>query len=173
MKLPSSATIVINTFNRGALLREVLNSFFWLNYRRFEVVVVNGPSTDNTEEVLDSFAGKIKRGRCPEANLSMSRNIGIAMAAGDVIAFIDDDAIPEPEWLDQAMAAFDSGDVGAVGGRVFDHTGHQFQYHYSTATRLGNANTRQAAATPEYCFPYRFRVPVFAGHQYAVPEGCS
>jgi len=163
MARPTTVSIVINTLNRAALLRKTLDSFSWLNYDAFEVVVVNGPSTDDSEAVLSEFSGKIKHGRCPEANLSMSRNIGINMASGDVIAFIDDDAIPEPEWLAQAIAAFDSDDVGAVGGRVFDPSGYEFQYQYSTATRLGNANWRRTEATPEYCLPFTYEFPYLQG----------
>lgn len=163
MARPKSVSIVINTLNRATLLRKTLDSFSWLNYDAFEVVVVNGPSTDESEAVINEFAGRIKRGRCPEANLSMSRNIGINMASGDVIAFIDDDAIPEPEWLTQAIIAFDSDDVGAVGGRVFDPSGYEFQYQYSTATRLGSANWRRTEATPEYCLPFTYEFPYLQG----------
>ena len=92
-------SIVVNTLNREKLLKNTLDSFQYLDYPNFEVIVVNGPSTDSTEELLQSRSDKIKAARCPEANLSMSRNIGIAVASGEFVAFIDDDAIPEPEWL--------------------------------------------------------------------------
>ena len=163
MARPTTVSIVINTLNRANLLRATLDSFSWLKYTEFEVVVVNGPSSDNSEEVLEAYKGKLKRGRCPVASLSVSRNIGIEMSSGDVIAFIDDDAIPEPEWLTQAIAAFDSKDVGAVGGRVFDPTGYQFQYQYSTANRLGNAKWQRTEATPEYCFPSSYEFPYLQG----------
>lgn len=160
---PQTVSIVVNTLNRAESLRKTLESFRWLDFDPFEVVVVNGPSIDDTEAVLDEYGGAIKRGRCPLANLSMSRNIGISLATGDVVGFIDDDAIPEPEWLTQAMAAFDSEDVGAVGGRVFDPSGYSFQYEYTTADRLGNANWRRVKATPEYCFPLSREFPYLQG----------
>lgn len=163
MTHPITVSVVINTLNRALLIRNTLSSFQWLNHNNFEVVVINGPSTDDTEAVLDGYKGKLKRGRCPVANLSVSRNIGIEMSSGDIIAFIDDDAIPEPEWLCQAVAAFDSDDVGAVGGRVFDPTGYQFQYQYSTANRLGNAHWDRKKATPEYCFPGTYEYPYLQG----------
>ncbi|MEZ5417967.1 MAG: glycosyltransferase family 2 protein [Vicinamibacterales bacterium] len=94
-----SASIVVNTFNRARALERLLPSLERLD-TACEVVVVNGPSTDDTEEVLARFAGRIKVARCPEPNLSRSRNIGIAAAAGDVVVFIDDDALPaDTAWL--------------------------------------------------------------------------
>ena len=114
---PLTASIVVNTFNRARALERLLPSLDRLD-RTCEVVVVNGPSTDDTEDVLARFAGRIKVARCPEPNLSRSRNIGIAAAAGDVVVFIDDDALPaDTAWLTRLLAAFDDGGrVGAAGG---------------------------------------------------------
>src|SRR5690606_12420090 len=104
----------------------------------FEVVVVNGPSTDDTAAVLAEFAGDVRVASSPEVHLSKSRNIGIEAAAGDVVAFIDDDAIPEPGWLAELAAAYAAPEVGGAGGVVYDHTGVRFQYRYSVCDRLGS-----------------------------------
>ena len=94
------ASVVVSTLDRAAHLEKLLGSLRELDYPAFEVVVVNGPSTDGTDELLAAYAGRIKAARCPVANLSRSRNIGIAAAAGDLVAFIDDDALPAtPQWL--------------------------------------------------------------------------
>jgi len=92
-----SVSIIINTYNRANSLSNALSSLKFLNYSKFEVIVVNGPSTDNTGKVLKKFGNDIKIGNCSERNLSVSRNIGIGIAAGEIVAFLDDDAIPEPE----------------------------------------------------------------------------
>jgi hypothetical protein len=158
-----SVSIVINTLNRAHLLGRTLHSFAFLDYDPFEVIVVNGPSTDGTQELLEQHRDRIKIGRCPEANLAKSRNIGIAMAAGEFVAFIDDDALPEPEWLWQAIEGFDSDDVAATGGKVFDHTGYDYQYQYSTSNRLGNGKWKLTEPSPECCFPYSFEFPYLQG----------
>lgn len=158
-----SASVVINTLNRANLLPNTLKSLLHLDFDNFEVIVVNGPSTDGTAEILDQWKEKIKIGHCPEPNLSMSRNIGIAMSSGDVVLFIDDDAIPEPEWLDQIMAGFDSPEVAAVGGKVFDHTGYNFQYQYANADRLGHGKWQLTEPSPHYCFPGAFEFPYLQG----------
>ncbi len=158
-----SFSIVINTYNRAEGLRNTLKSLLGLAYPSFEIVVVNGPSTDHTDEVIEAFSSRIKAAKCDVRNLSVSRNIGICAAAGDLVAFIDDDAMPEPEWLSQLAAAYDSEDVGAAGGKVFDHTGYAFQYEYATADRLGNAQWQLSEPTPWLNFPSSMRFPYLQG----------
>src|ERR1700747_2716103 len=94
-----SFSIVINTDSRAAALADTLRSLRHLDYPRFEVCVVHGPTPDGTEELLQAWNGRIKIAACPLRSPTISRNIGIALAAGDIVAFLDDDAIPEPEWL--------------------------------------------------------------------------
>src|SRR6266851_526962 len=94
-----SVSVVIVTLNRASWLSSVLSALRHQNYSPFEIIVVNGPSTDNTEEVLVKYADMIRAGRCLQHNLSTSRNIGIEMAEGDFVAFLDDDAVPDENWL--------------------------------------------------------------------------
>lgn len=163
MSLPSFS-IVINTLNRAASLQRTLLSLRWLRYAgAFEVVVVNGPSTDDTQEVIAAFEGQVRHGRCEVANLSVSRNIGIAMAQGEIVAFIDDDAIPEPEWLAQLAQAYDDPAVGAAGGFVFDHTGYEFQCRYCVVDRFANPDYTPEGPTPHLCFPGSYRFPHLMG----------
>ena len=157
-------SIVINTLNRGPVLQKTLESFRWLKYRgQFEVVVVNGPSTDNSEEVIAAWAPHIRAGNCALANLSVSRNVGICMAQGDIVAFIDDDAIPEPEWLEQLAEAYRDPMVGAVGGLVYNHTGYDFQYRYCLIDRFGNADLTPEGPTPHLSFPKSHKFPHLLG----------
>src|SRR5690606_20845029 len=100
-----------------------LASLRQLDHPAVEVVVVNGPSTDGTDDVLAAHRGQVKVVSCPERNLSLSRNLGIAAAAGELVAFIDDDAYPDPAWLDDLVGLFDDDEVAAAGGPVLDHTG--------------------------------------------------
>jgi GT2 family glycosyltransferase len=126
-----SVSIVINTLDRAAWLRRLLPALDGVDYPAFEVIVVNGPSRDDTEALLGSLRGRIKAERCATANLSRSRNIGIAVAAGDVVVFIDDDALPaDPGWLRHLVAPFlEDATLGAVGGPVLrgDEDGWEFQ----------------------------------------------
>ncbi|GEM_PF-921593 len=159
-----SISIVINTFNRAATLQQTLESLRWLKYKGdFEVIVVNGPSTDHTSALLATWQSQIRIGTCAIANLSVSRNIGICMAQGDIVAFIDDDAIPEPEWLSQIADGYDSAEVGGVGGFVFDHTGYSLQYKYCLVNRLGIANISLTKPTLAFSFPNSYQFPHLLG----------
>ena len=161
-----SISIVINTLNRGAFLQKTLESLRWLKYPgEFEVVVVNGPSTDNSAAVLESWSPTIRVGACAVPNLSVSRNIGICMAQGDIVAFIDDDAIPEPEWLIHLAEAYEDPMVGAVGGFVFDHTGYSFQHTSWSGDRLGNADYSLIDLAPRLCFPPELPISLSSGMQ--------
>ncbi len=82
-------------------------------YTNFEVVLVNGPSTDNTEEIAKSY--NVRYYTAPY-NISISRNVGIKNAAGEILAFIDDDAVPEPRWLEDIVEGYRKNpDAGAIG----------------------------------------------------------
>ena len=145
-------SVVINTYNRAESLRVTLRSLRQLDYPNFEVVVVDGPSTDHTADVVREFEGSIKVAHCPNRNLSESRNIGIAQAAGDIVAFIDDDAYPDPAWLDRIVEGYQSEDVAAVGGPVYDHTGARLQARYSMANRFGIARVDVGTINPTEFF---------------------
>jgi glycosyltransferase involved in cell wall biosynthesis/GT2 family glycosyltransferase len=161
-KLPR-VSAVINTYNRAASLHNTLQAMLRQNYPHFEVIVVNGPSTDHTLDVLKAHASGIRVGSCSERNLSISRNVGIEMAGGDFVAFIDDDAVPDEDWLIDAIAAFDGDEVAGVGGFVYDHTGYELQYSYTLCDRMGNAYHNIPVSMPEFCYPGCYRYPALLG----------
>lgn len=132
-------SIIINTLNRRNSLERTLESLQYLRYPSFEVVCVNGPSNDGTDELLEQWHDKIKIAECPEANLSRSRNIGIQHSAGDIVCFIDDDAIPEPGWLSAIAAAYEDPRVAAAGGYIRDHTGVAYQAKHLVCDRYANS----------------------------------
>jgi glycosyltransferase involved in cell wall biosynthesis len=88
-----------------------------------EILVVDNGSTDDTARVVASVAGStslpIHHLYEPRIGLSYARNAGIAKARGDVVAFLDDDAWAEPEWLSALWKpyAYDPAIV-CVGGKI-------------------------------------------------------
>jgi len=132
------ATIAICTYNRISTLPRTLRSLQALRGDfAFEVLVVNGPSTDGTTEYLETCPG-IRVLQNPELNLAVSRNIAIANAAGRYISFIDDDAIPEPDWLELVVGRLEADPgLSALGGFIRDADGINYQARYVTCDALG------------------------------------
>ncbi|MHB8285710.1 MAG: glycosyltransferase, partial [Caulobacteraceae bacterium] len=143
-----SISVVVNTLDRAEMLPDALAGLMQQRHPRFEVIVVNGPSADDTEDVIRRFS-QVKVGRCNEANLGVSRNIGIAMARGEIVAFLDDDAVPEPTWLQGLEAGYTNRDIGGVGGFIRDATGLAYQAKVTVCDRFGDAEPFEtiAAAT--------------------------
>lgn len=135
-----SASIVVCTYNRADSLSNLLRGLNHLDYPNFEIIVVNGPSNDSTAAVLEKWSDRIKYLSCDVANLAVSRNLGISASAGEVVAFIDDDAVPHPKWLSFLATKYADERVGGVGGFTVDHTGHRFQSRKTLGDRYGNAH---------------------------------
>ena len=164
-KLPGyapSVSVVICTDGRRDSLRDTLDALSRLDFDTFEVCVVVGPTPDGSAELAATWPRPITIRHCPMRNLSLSRNIGIAAAAGDIIALLDDDAIPEPEWLTELVKPYENPRVGASGGFVLNHTGANYQYRFCTVDRLANATMAERDA-PEFNFPYSQNVPHMLG----------
>lgn len=125
-------SINVNTMNRAPYLEALLKAFENQTYKYFEVVVVNGPSTDYTELLLERYKDRIKVAQCPDANLTHSRNIGIENSAGNFIAYIDDDAIPGDQfWLENYIYYLiwrKNDNIGAMGGPVKHRDTNFFEY---------------------------------------------
>jgi glycogen(starch) synthase len=156
-------SVVICTDGRAESLGKTLECLRLIDYPHFEVCVVYGPTLDGTREILEGFLGEIKVAACPEHNLSMARNIGIALASGEIVAFIDDDALAESEWLSDLVEAFRDETVGAAGGVVYDRTGVVVQYLYPSVDRLGRADVIRQSPAEEFNFPFSFNIPHLQG----------
>lgn len=156
-------SIVICTDGRADALANNLRCLQFLDGPEYEVCVVHGPTEDGTAEVLAKWDGHIKMAKNPDRNLSVSRNLGIALAAGEIVAFVDDDGMPESQWMADLLRAFDDPQVAAAGGIVMDHTGARMQYLYSSADRLGNADWQRKTPADEYNFPGSYNFPYLQG----------
>src|SRR5258708_2348990 len=119
-----SMTVIVPTFNRCALLRDVLQDLDRQGNmpERFEVIVVDDGSTDGTPEVLRSFHPKhydLRSVRQRNQGLSVARNAGAEAATGTVLAYLDDDVFVDPKYVSGLVSVFASHpDVAAVAGQV-------------------------------------------------------
>ncbi|HHC74062.1 MAG TPA: glycosyltransferase, partial [Thiothrix sp.] len=136
-------SIIINTYHRANVLEKTLESLAQLRWSSFEIIVISGPSEDGTLALLEKWQDRIKQAVCPYANLSISRNQGLALASGDWLVFIDDDAMPEPDWLCRLAAYAHNPQIGAMGGFVIDHTGRDYQAQYLVSDQFGVTENHQ------------------------------
>src|ERR1700728_879777 len=137
MPFEPTVSIIINTDGRAESLKSTLDSLRYLDYSSFEICTVYGPTPDGTKQLLEECGSEIKIAFCPIRNVSASRNIGIGLAAGEIIAFLDDDSIPVPEWLSSIVAAFADPEVAASGGFLLETSGIGYQWRFGTVDRLG------------------------------------
>lgn len=137
----STVSVVICTYNRSDLLERCLDYLNCQSNQNFEVVVINGPSADDTQAVIEKYKGKIKSANNPERNLSISRNMGIELSDGDLIAFIDDDAIPFDDWIDTLLREFNERPLthAAIGGPAYYSGTLKFQAEDIGINRLAIA----------------------------------
>lgn len=138
-----TVSVVIASHGRAEALDLCLTSLSQLDYPRFEIVVVADT------HALDRVAGRrdaqqIRTIRCDAPNISEARNLGLAQAAGDIVAFIDDDAVAEPSWLCHLAGAFDHEGVTAAGGFVRARNGVSFQWQASSADPAGRSQSASA-----------------------------
>jgi len=119
-----TCTVVVCTRNRPEALDRCLAALARQTHPDFDVLVVdNAPADDR------AVAAARRQGARylvePAAGLSRARNTGARACASDVVAFIDDDAVPDPSWLAHLAAGFGDPAVAVVTGRTLplDHAG--------------------------------------------------
>jgi GT2 family glycosyltransferase len=134
-----TVSVIIVSRSRPDALRRCLRGISQLQYSPFEVVVVACPEGIAVAEEMEALPD-IKCVVFREASISAARNLGLIHAAGEIVAFIDDDAVPEPQWLRHLVAPALRSDVAAMGGFVRGRNGISFQY---------KARTLDAQGTPQ------------------------
>src|SRR2546425_236901 len=106
----------------GRVIRDCLEGLRKLDYPDFEVIVVNDGSTDNTAAVLGEYDFRVIT--TENRGLGSARNTGMEAATGEIVAYLDDDAFPDPHWLTYLAATFRSTKHAAVGGPNIAPPGH-------------------------------------------------
>jgi len=111
---------IICTHNRASYLGLAIDSLLSQTYPHYEVIVVDNASTDTTAEVVAARDDpRLRYVYESTLGLSAARNRGGTEARGDLLAYLDDDAIATPDWLAALVATFEQDpNPTIVGGRV-------------------------------------------------------
>ncbi len=136
-------SVVVPTCRRPALLRRCLQALFAQDFEpcAYEVIVVDDAPCEETRRLVEGWCGgaAAREGRLRYVPVqgthgpAAARNLGWRAARGEIIAFTDDDCIPDPRWLRAGLRAFVEG-VEAVSGRIIvPLTSAPTDYEYNAA----------------------------------------
>ncbi|KUF10667.1 glycosyltransferase family 2 protein [Pseudoponticoccus marisrubri] len=139
-------SVVVVSRGRPAALARCVAGIAQLDYAPLEVVVVACPEGQAVVRGWPENGG-IKLVPFDRPNISQARNLGVAQAAGELVAFIDDDAVPEPLWLRHLVSPFDRPEVAAAGGYVIGRNGISFQWTARSIDQTGEAHALALAGT--------------------------
>jgi len=115
-KTPYLVTVVVPVRNRERTIQPLLESLQKLDYDRnkVEVIVVDGNSTDKTQEIVKKYPVKLVVEK--RKGLNLARNTGIKQSKGEIVAFTDSDCIVPPNWITKIVENFKDPKVSCVGG---------------------------------------------------------
>ncbi|MBI1217258.1 MAG: glycosyltransferase [Rhodobacteraceae bacterium] len=133
-------SVIVVSRHRAAALRRCVTGIGQLDHPNLELIVVADPAG-----LAALGDGAFKAVAFDVPNISAARNLGLDQAAGEVVAFIDDDAVPEPTWLRRLVAPFDDPKVAAAGGFVRGRNGLSLQWRAMEVDRLGQDRPLEVA----------------------------
>lgn len=112
MRSRGLVSVIIPTFNRAAMLIELLDALARQSWPEIEIIVVDDGASDDTQARLDSWSAvhrgqMLKRLATPNLGCGGARNAGLAQAAGAFVHFIDDDDIVLPHGIETMVAAIE------------------------------------------------------------------
>lgn len=115
-------SIVTVTYNRKNLLADLLFALRSQTYSPVEIIVVDNASTDGTAAFVKEQFPEVKLLRMPENFGMVAYNIGMANANGEYILVVDDDGLPDEEWVSEVVACFQANDkLGVVACAIHIH----------------------------------------------------
>jgi len=124
-------SVVVVSHGRPDQLMTCLASLVRQSHDAFEIVVVADREARRRVDRSPALFDRIKVVPFDAPGISAARNAGIAQAAGEVVAFIDDDAAAEPLWLEHLAEVFEDDRVSAATGYVRGRNGLSFQHRIS------------------------------------------
>jgi glycosyltransferase involved in cell wall biosynthesis len=108
-------SVIIPTFNCGRYVEDAVESVLNQTYRRFEIIVVDDGSTDDTGSKLKKYVDRVRVVTQKNQGSSKARNVGLDLSRGEYVAFLDADDRWRPEKLEWQLTCFrELGDVGMV-----------------------------------------------------------
>lgn len=111
-------SVVIPVYNEEERILATLDAIYGNTLPPDEVIVADGRSTDRTIELIRENYPQVTIVDNTERKAASGRNLGIAAAHGDIIAFTDGDCIVDENWIQSIKTVFESFDIDGIGGKV-------------------------------------------------------
>ena len=118
MSLDITVLICAHTEERWGDLLEAVKSVYRQTVPPHQVVLAIDHNPSLFARARSQFSTAIVVENTQERGLNGARNTGVTVSTGDIIAFLDDDAIAEPDWLKQLQSAYSSSEIVGVGGKI-------------------------------------------------------
>ena len=101
-------TVVIPVYNGGRYLRESIDSVLAQTFHDYEIVCVDDGSTDDSPVLLQEYGQRLRVVRQENSGQSAARNVGVKLARGEYIAFLDQDDVWYPSKVQNQVAVLDA-----------------------------------------------------------------
>ncbi len=111
-------SVIVASYKRPDFLVKCIDSFSAQTRKPDEFIVVIRPEDTESEKVINERLSNVKKVYVREPGVVLAENAGLQAASGDIICFIDDDAIAESHWLERIEQRYQDKTIGAVGGPV-------------------------------------------------------
>ena len=154
-------SIAVCTYNRSDVLPKCLESLVdrTVDTEFFEVLIIDNNSTDDTKKIATDFCGKHSNFRYifeEKQGLSHARNRAIEEAQGKYLAYIDDDAIADKDWVKSILDCFANTDADVVGGPVksFIDTEQIPRFYDAKSHDFYCGNERKRLQPPNFSFGF-------------------
>ncbi|HEX8146492.1 MAG TPA: glycosyltransferase family 2 protein [Pyrinomonadaceae bacterium] len=111
-------SVILPAFNRAGWVARAVESVLAQTHGRVELLAVDDGSTDGTRRVLEGFGPRVRVLTQPHAGAEAARNLGLAHARGEFVAFIDSDDVWYADRLSRQLPLFRREEVGLVFGNA-------------------------------------------------------
>lgn len=147
-------SVIVATYNRADILAENIESVLNQEFDAYEAIYVNDGSTDTTSEVLSEWAGRsaipFQIVRTENVGPGPARNAGVAVASGEYVLFLDDDATVPTDWIRTMVERCEAHDCDVLCGGIGPYSIEEPVAHYLhlRMQRTLGPNTKPLTAAP-------------------------